>query len=222
MVTAFSSSVMVQRFGNKLVVAFGLAVVAIAMLLFGLLDVATPMWQVILISCVLGLGMGNVMAPATDSIMGSLPREKAGVGSAMNDTTRQVGGAVGVAVLGSILSSKYRSSVVHLSALQHFPAQLTTGIKDNVGQAIAVSHSTGAGALGGALAAVARRSYVDAFHVAVLVGAVVMLIAAACVLKWLPARAGDEAKVFTERPVHPEIELDPEPPAVPAAVFERS
>ncbi len=56
---------------------------------------------------IMGVGMGNVMSPATESIMGSLPREKAGVGSAMNDTTRQVGGAVGVAVLGSILSSHY-------------------------------------------------------------------------------------------------------------------
>ena len=54
----------------------------------------------------LGIGMGLAMAPATDSIMGSLPREKAGVGSAVNDTTREVGGALGVAILGSILASE--------------------------------------------------------------------------------------------------------------------
>ena len=65
--------------------------------------------HVIIVSMLMGVGMGNVMSPATESIMGSLPREKAGVGSAMNDTTRQVGGAVGVAVLGSILSSQLRA-----------------------------------------------------------------------------------------------------------------
>ena len=54
----------------------------------------------------LGVGMGLAMAPATDSIMGSLPREKAGVGSAVNDTTREVGGALGVAILGSILAAE--------------------------------------------------------------------------------------------------------------------
>src|SRR3954454_4320011 len=56
---------------------------------------------------VLAFGMGLVMAPATESIMGSLPRSKAGVGSAMNDTTRQMGGAVGVAVIGSIFAVIY-------------------------------------------------------------------------------------------------------------------
>ena len=59
----------------------------------------------------LGLGMANVMAPCTDSIMGSLPRAKAGVGSAVNDTTRQMGGAVGVAVFGSLMASHFTSSI---------------------------------------------------------------------------------------------------------------
>ena len=60
----------------------------------------------------LAVGMGLVMAPATESIMGSLPPAKAGVGSAMNDTTRQMGGALGVAVFGSVLASVYRPGVV--------------------------------------------------------------------------------------------------------------
>ena len=72
------------------------------------------------------------MAPATDSIMGSLPRAKAGVGSAVNDTTRQAGGALGVAVLGSVLASRYRTTVVHLLG-RGFP--LLAGAKDNVAAA---------------------------------------------------------------------------------------
>ena len=60
---------------------------------------------------VTAIGMGLVMAPATESIMGSLPKSKAGVGSAMNDTTRQMGGALGVAVIGSLFASVYRPGV---------------------------------------------------------------------------------------------------------------
>ena len=111
MMMAPLSTVFVRRFGNKLVVGFGLVVVAVSLGAFGLLSVDAPLWQILVITLLMGVGMGNVMAPATDSIMGSLPRAKAGVGSAMNDTTRQTGGAIGVAVLGSILASKFHSSM---------------------------------------------------------------------------------------------------------------
>ena len=59
----------------------------------------------------MAVGMGLVMAPATESVMGSLPLAKAGVGSAVNDTTRQVGGALGVAIIGSVLSSIYGNAI---------------------------------------------------------------------------------------------------------------
>jgi len=94
--------------------------------------------HVILVSVIMGVGMGNVMSPATESIMGSLPREKAGVGSAMNDTTRQVGGAVGVAVLGSILSSHYGPNLASRLAGK-VPVSLITAARDSVGRAVAVS-----------------------------------------------------------------------------------
>ena len=100
MIAAPLSAMVVQRVGNKLVVGFGLILVSISLFLFGALSPTSTVWAIIGVTMLMGLGMGNIMAPATDSIMGSLPRAKAGVGSAMNDTTRQVGGAVGVAVLG--------------------------------------------------------------------------------------------------------------------------
>ena len=62
----------------------------------------------ILLFCLMAVGMGMVMAPATESVMGSLPREKAGVGSAVNDTTRQMGGALGVAIIGSVVVEHLR------------------------------------------------------------------------------------------------------------------
>src|SRR3546814_394785 len=138
MVNAPLSSVWVQRFGNKVVVTAGLLLVTISLLLFNTLDAGSDMLHVILIGMVLGLGMANIMAPATDSIMGSLPRAKAGVGSAVNDTTRQVGGAVGVAVLGSVLASSFHSSMADKLA-GVVPAPLLEAVKDNVGQAIGIA-----------------------------------------------------------------------------------
>src|SRR5579871_903139 len=165
LVVAPSSSGLVRRFGNKIVVSFGMMVVAFTMLMFSLLSVHAGAWQVIAVTCLLGVGMGNVMAPATDSIMGSLPREKAGVGSAVNDTTRQTGGAVGVAVFGSVLSSVYVSHVVQAARAQHLPASVVAVLKTNVGQA---------GRFGPAALAIARNGYVAALHTAVLVGAALL------------------------------------------------
>ena len=68
-----------------------------------------------------GAGMGLAMAPATDSIMGSLPPERAGVGSAVNDTTREIGGALGVAILGSITSATYAASMTEPTSIATVP-----------------------------------------------------------------------------------------------------
>ena len=105
MVLAPLSARLVERSGTKVVVGTGLPSWPSALLLRPG-SPPTSSDHVILVTMVLGLGMANIMAPATESIMGSLPRAKAGVGSAVNDTTRQVGGAVGVALLGSLMSTR--------------------------------------------------------------------------------------------------------------------
>jgi EmrB/QacA subfamily drug resistance transporter len=109
MIAAPLSARITERLGTKVVVGGGLLIVSASLLLFEGVKVNSPIGYIIGITVIMGLGMANVMAPATESIMGSLPRDKAGVGSAINDTTRQFGGAVGVAVLGSLLSSRYRT-----------------------------------------------------------------------------------------------------------------
>jgi MFS family permease len=105
MVTAPMSSKLVDRFGTKRVVAVGLAAFAGGMLVAADTSMGSGYGRVVLTMVLLGGGMGLAQAPATESIMGALPREKAGVGSAVNDTTRELGGALGVAIIGSILSS---------------------------------------------------------------------------------------------------------------------
>src|SRR3954454_13713106 len=132
------SSVWVRKIGNKIVVTAGLLTVTTSLLLFQTLQPDSGAWLIILVTMIMGLGMANVMAPCTDSIMGSLPRAKAGVGSAVNDTTRQMGGAVGVAVFGSLMASHFASSFAE--KVQHtVPARVFVQVKDNVGQAVAAA-----------------------------------------------------------------------------------
>jgi hypothetical protein len=123
------------------------------------------------------------MAPATESIMGSLPRHKAGVGSAVNDTTRQVGGALGVAILGSLLASTYSSALG-----DGVPA----AARASVGGALQLARQLG-GEQGAALAASAKAAYVDGMGVGVLVAAGVALLGSLIALAFLPSRARMEA-----------------------------
>ncbi len=201
MVVAPVSAGVVQRLGNKVVVGFGLLVVALSLASFVLLTATSPLWEVIALTMLMAFGMGNVMAPATDSIMGSLPREKAGVGSAMNDTTRQTGGAIGVAVLGSILASKFRGTITTDGASHHLPAAVIAAAKSDVGTALRVAHSPVGAPYASTLTAIAKHGFVTSFHVAAVVGAVVLLLAAAGVFAWLPARASDDPRSPT--PVGP-------------------
>ena len=191
MIAAPSSTRWVRLFGNKVVVSAGLFIVAATMLLFTTLNASSSTLHVILVTAALGLGMGNIMAPATDSIMGSLPRAKAGVGSAVNDTTRQVGGAVGVALLGSLLASKYGSQMS--STLDgRVPSAILDKAKDSVGAALGIARDVPAAKpFASQLVDSANSSFVSGMHLAAVVSAVVILIAAVGVILWLPARARD-------------------------------
>ncbi|HZD24126.1 MAG TPA: DHA2 family efflux MFS transporter permease subunit, partial [Acidimicrobiia bacterium] len=135
-----------ERFGTKKVVTIGLLIVAGAMSILALIDNSSGYGQVALAISILGMGMGTAMAPATDSIMGSLPLAKAGVGSAMNDTTRQIGGALGVAILGSVLGSVYSSTMQPLVEASPLPAQAAAVASDSIGGALGVAQQVGAAA----------------------------------------------------------------------------
>jgi len=222
MITAPLSALVVQRVGNKLVVGFGLILVSISLFLFGALSPASTVWAIIGVTMLMGLGMGNIMAPATDSIMGSLPRAKAGVGSAMNDTTRQVGGAVGVAVLGSILTSRYSTQILNdLSG--RVPPVLATSIKDNVSHAVAVAkYVPNAQPYRATIVSAAHSSFMSGLHAATLVAGVITLIAAAGVFLWLPAQArphmdgpGPVPAVGPDPVALPDEVATPEPAAAP-------
>jgi EmrB/QacA subfamily drug resistance transporter len=198
LVVAPLSSGFVQRIGNKLVVAGGLVIVAATLVLFTTLGVHSSTLYVTAVIGLLAVGMGNVMAPATDSIMGSLPRAKAGVGSAVNDTTRQMGGAVGVAVLGSLLASRFTTSMVH-KLNGTIPAALLNQVKSGIGKAVGVAATDPqAKPFAAQITNAARSSYVSGLHLAAVVAACVIAVAAVGVLIWLPARARDEEPINEE------------------------
>jgi EmrB/QacA subfamily drug resistance transporter len=200
MVAAPFSSVWVRKYGNKRVVFVGLLIVASSYAMLTQLDVTSGAWQVIVITMVMGLGMGNVMAPCTDSIMGSLPRAKAGVGSAVNDTTRQFGGALGIAVYGSVLASQYADHIsTRLGAT--LPAPILAQVKDSVGGAVNAASTPDGQPFARPIIGAARQSFVDGMHVAVVIAMLVLLLAATIVLRFLPARALDEALPMQEQPL---------------------
>ena len=179
----------VGRWGNKFVVATGLTLSALSMACITLLTQGTPVWMVIGVTMLQGVAMANIMAPATDSIMGALPRAKAGVGSAVNDTTRQTGGAFGVAVLGSLLASRYSSKIVTIlgSASPLLPA-----VRNNVAAAHVFANLPANAEVRHRIIDASNRAFMSGYHFAAAGGTIVLLLTAAAVLRYLPSRPSDD------------------------------
>lgn len=129
--------------------------------------------------------------------MSSLPLTKAGVGSAVNDTTQEVGSALGVAVLGSVLSSVYHATVDHSTSLQILPPQVKAEVRDSIGKAAVIASYLG-GSPGHVIISAANAAFIDAMHSTVLVGAGVSLCGALVALLFLPSRPDDEQANLTE------------------------
>jgi predicted MFS family arabinose efflux permease len=186
------SSGLAERFGAKAVCAGGFGLIALSFLGIQLLDQTSPVWLLVVVLSVQGLGMGAVMAPATESIMSVVPREKAGAGAAVNNSVRQVGGALGVAILGSVLAASYAA---HLGpAVQALPAEMReTASQSIVATAEAIRRVEAGGdedaaRAAAALAAPARAAFVSAMHVTAVFTAGAAVVAAVVVLVWLPGR----------------------------------
>src|ERR1700710_761380 len=126
--------------------------------------------------------MGAAMTPATSAITSALPRRQQGVASAMNDLSREVGGALGIAVLGSIMTAVYRD---HLTSLPGVPASVLDKARDSLAVA---AH------IGGPVASKANSAFIDGFHVAFFAAAGVAIVAAIAVAVLLPRRDSDEAE----------------------------
>lgn len=173
---------LVARFGVRRVVPTGLGFVSLGLALFSLMGVDTAIWWMYGPILCLGMGMAFTMTPLTTLIMSAVPMRQAGVGSAMNDTTRELGGALGVAVLGALVTSSYTSSIeVDLAGL---PEQQRALAESGLTGALAVAARVGEG--GSAIADAAKEAFVGGLGVAATVGAVTVGLAALAASRLLP------------------------------------
>ncbi|MGO8873337.1 MAG: MFS transporter [Acidimicrobiales bacterium] len=183
------SIVLVRWFGTKPVVFTGMVTIGVGFVLLSRTTVGSSYGEAVPALLCLGIGTGLAFAPCTDSVMGSVPPEQAGVGSATNSAALQIGGALGVAVLGSLLNTRYQDRMAPLLVHQAIPQTVDRVITGSLGGALAVAQQVG-GPLGAALAALARRAFVSGMDRALLVGAIVVSASALLVLGLLPNRAG--------------------------------
>ena len=181
------------RFGTKAIVAAGLVAMSIGFSISATLAADSNYWIVVVSMAFMGGGLGLVNAPATESIMGSLPPDKAGVGSAVNDTTRELGGTLGVAIVGSLFSSVYGSKLATLLTGSDVPPAALAEAKKSVGAAAEVARQATASAgpaAGRAVQGAINTAFMDGFHAGSFVSAAVVLLGAVLAFVFLPARAG--------------------------------
>jgi EmrB/QacA subfamily drug resistance transporter len=188
LVVAPVSILLARWLGTKPVVATGMAAIALGLWLLSRTTTAGSYRSALPAFLILGIGTGLAFAPSTESVMGSLPRTQAGIGSATNSTALQLGGALGVGILGSLLASRYQGRMHLVLAHQSLPASVLQVINGSLGGALEVAQHVG-GAGGTALAEVARRSFISGMDLAMTVGAVAVAVGAMVVLAVLPSRA---------------------------------
>lgn len=182
MVFAPRARLLVDRFGARAVCVGGMTLTGVAFMGFLLLGTDTPIWVLEVLFFLMGTAMAHVMPPATVMIMSSLPREKAGSGSAVNNVFRQVGGAVGVAVLGSLMSTVYRDGVRdHLGVV---PPAARHSAGESIEATLGVAEKLGP--RGHVLVQPANDAFIHAMHVTAAASGGVALFGALVALVFLP------------------------------------
>lgn len=200
-------AIVVRRVGERPVMAAGLLVTAAGAACLVFVDTtASTVWVIVGLS-VMGLGMGSATTPATSLLVSSLPAEKAGVGSAMNDVTREFGTALGVAVLGSLLAFRYSAGLVDATA--DLPDAEADAARNNVADALDVANRLDDSA-GERLLDAARSAFTSGLTLAVVVSVALLLLVAMTTFVWLP-------HARRSRHLHPWSSPIGRPPAPPLA-----
>jgi len=184
MIFAPRARLVVDRFGNRATTTAGLVLIAATLAAFATFEADTPIWLLEVVFFLMGTGMAHIMTPTSVVIMQALPREKAGSASALSNTFRQVGGALGIAVLGSVLSTSYRTGIEDKLGL------LPAGLRDTAGESIEATLGVAGklGPQGKALVDPANDAFLHAMHVTALCGTGVALIGAVVVALFLPGK----------------------------------
>jgi EmrB/QacA subfamily drug resistance transporter len=180
--------------GNKAVVATGLLLVGVSFAWVSSNSIETPYINIVGQMVLAGLGMGLTTAPATEAIMGVVPKEKAGIGSAVNDATRELGATLGVAIIGSVFASLYASGIQDASG--SVPAPALDAASESIGAALAISDQMGAA--GQPLLEASQAAFFDGFQLGCLVAAGVLIAGAAFALAFLPSRPTETTRLEPE------------------------
>lgn len=197
------AAVLAARLGTKVVVSFGMVVMSIGFMMASTSSARTGFFFLVSASIVVALGMGLAIAPATESIMGALPFRHSGVGSAMNDTTRELGGALGVAVMGSITATIFKSHL-HLVGV---PAPYVASARSSLGAAVTLAHHVPTG-IGDVIVQRARHAFLIGADRATLVAAFAALLGALVTAIYLPARSVEETARVGRHRIGYELDLN--------------
>ena len=195
------SAAIAARLGSGRAIALGFALIAIGMTVFAAVNVDTPYLVLVVGMAFYAAGAAVAMAPATASILSAVPLSKAGVGSAVNDTTRELGGALGIAILGSIVNSAYRAGV-DLSGLG-LPASVAHDGEQSIGAATGL-----AARFAGQRSTILDRAgsaFTHAFNIASAISVALVLMAAAVVLLTFSS-ASEAAAAAAPTEIHPDLD----------------
>jgi EmrB/QacA subfamily drug resistance transporter len=185
------------RFGTKRIVAMGLLNMAIGLAIASRMDQHSSYWGHIIIGMVfMANGLSLVTSPSTDAIMGTLNRDKAGVGSAINDVGREVGGTLGVAIVGSVFVSLYTPKLASTFAgipnfVQNLPAGVYEIAQKSVGAAYQVAGRSPA-AIQDQVQEAVSNSFIHGFRTACVVASAVALVGSVIALVLLPSSPGTD------------------------------
>jgi EmrB/QacA subfamily drug resistance transporter len=183
------SAALTTRLGARYVTTAGLVVTAAGLGLLSTLGLESSDLHVAAVLLVIAAGLALAMTPATDAIMGAVPKAQFGVGSAVNDTVREIGGAFGVAVLGSLFAASYSAAMAAVTGAM--PPAAADAARESLAAASAIAATVG-GDAGAALLATAQGAFVDAMSMTSIIGAGFAIVGALVALTWLPSRSAME------------------------------
>jgi EmrB/QacA subfamily drug resistance transporter len=191
------SPVLAQRLCGRVIIPLGMAMMGIGLLDLSTAGVHTSYPPLAVAVAIMGAGMGLVMAPASTTIMATVPGHQAGAGSAINDTIREVGGALGIAVIGSISAAAFTSRLGSALTAAHVPGPAQHAATGSIAAADMVSSRVG-GAAGAELASAAHQAFVTAMSLGLRVAAAIALASAVAAIFALPRRRQPDGAGATE------------------------
>ena len=196
------SDKMAARFGYRKVITTGLLMVTAALFALAVIEIDTPLWLILTVFFIFGFGMGNVIAPASAVMQNALPLARAGAGSAVQNTVRQVFGALGVAIIGTVLATTYSSNIS--GSLSPLPDGARAQAEDSIVETVGVlTKAASSGVPAEAIVQLrdaAFGAFLDASHLTALISAAVVLIAAGVVGFLLPAMRPPESEPVRAEP----------------------